>query len=207
MSERRQAAPHTILFAAVAVAVLAGGAAAVAVGPRAAPTFHGTTFTELAPAPGFALVDTDSRAVSLDDLRGAPALLFFGFTHCPDVCPLTLAKLTRAIERAGRSARDVRVVLVTVDPERDTPEVLGRYVRGFGPAVLGLTGDSASLAEARAGYGAYVQVHEGEHAGHVEVVHSSAVYGIDRHGNLAVVISESAAEDEVMDDVRALARL
>jgi protein SCO1 len=201
----RRTMPRLLIVLAVAAAASAAGALAMAL-PRGEPAFHGTTFTELTRAPDFALTDTEGRTVTLADLEGAPALLFFGFTHCPDVCPLTLAKLTRALERAGRAGRGVRVVLVTLDPERDTPEVLGRYVRGFGPAVVGLTGDSAVLADARAGYGAYVRRDDG-HARHGGMVHSSAVYGIDRRGNLAVVINEAAPEDAVVDDVRALARM
>lgn len=202
---QRRIVPRLLIILAVAAAASTAGALAMAL-PRGKPAFHGTTFTELTRAPDFALTDTEGRTVTLAELEGAPALLFFGFTHCPDVCPLTLAKLTRALERAGRAGRGVRVVLVTLDPERDTPEVLGRYVRGFGPAVMGLTGDSAALADARAGYGAYVRRDDG-HAMHAGMVHSSAVYGIDRRGNLAVVINEAAPDDEVVDDVRALARM
>jgi protein SCO1 len=205
MTQRTRPMPRLLIVLAVAAAASTAGALAMAL-PRGEPAFHGTTFTELTRAPDFALTDPEGRTVTLADLEGAPALLFFGFTHCPDVCPLTLSKLTRALERAGRAGRGVRVVLVTVDPERDTPEVLGWYVRGFGPAVMGLTGDSAALAEARAGYGAYVRRDDG-HAMHAGMVHSSAVYGIDRRGNLAVVINEAAPEDEVVDDVRALARM
>lgn len=166
------------------------------------PAFHGTTYDEVTPAPPFSLVDHTGKRVTLDDYRGRVVLLFYGFTHCPDVCPLTLSKLARVTDGLGRRADDVQVLLVTVDPERDTPEVLGGYVRRFTPRAAGLTGDSASLARAYRGYGVYSR--EGGHHG---TTHSSVVYGIDRKGRLVVVIPPEATEDAVRDDVRALLRL
>ncbi|HEV2148574.1 MAG TPA: SCO family protein [Longimicrobiaceae bacterium] len=178
------------------------------------PTFHGTTYTEVTPAPPFALTDHTGRRVTLDDYRGKVVLLFYGFTHCPDVCPTTLAKLARVAEGLGRRADDVQILLVTVDPERDTPAALGEYVRRFGPRAAGLTGDSAALAEAYRGYGVYT-LEGGPHAaghgsasgGHRSMTHSSVVYGIDRRGRLVVVIPPEADDRAVRDDVRALLRL
>lgn len=204
----------TAVLVAVAIVVATG----VAIAPRKAPAFHGTTYTEVAPAAQFSLVDQDGRPVSLDSYRGHPVLLFFGYTRCPDVCPTTLAKLTRAMRDAGGDADDVRILLITVDPANDTPGVLRGYTRHFGPAVAGLTGDSAALAAARQGYGAYVEqmaaaapALNGEHAhapvARAKMVHSGVVYGIDRRGNLQVVISDTATPDEVRDDVRTLAGL
>lgn len=177
----------------------------------APPRFHGTTFDQVAPAADFALVDQHGRPVTRDSLRGAPALLFFGYTRCPDVCPLTLTRLLRARRDAG--AGDVRVVLVTVDPGHDTPAVMREYVDRFGGPVLGLTGDSAAVARAMASYGAYTMP-PGEHTAHAGraprtamLGHSAVVYGLDRAGNLRVVLSEGAPEDHLRDDVRALSRL
>jgi protein SCO1/2 len=169
-------------------------------------------------------VDHDGRRVSLDSYRGKPVLLFFGYTRCPDVCPTTLSKLTKAVHDAGGDAEDIRILLVTVDPANDTPGALKKYTGHFGPAVIGLTGDSASLATARHGYGAYVEkmaapapaASHGAHGGHapasaapaaMKTVHSGVVYGIDRRGNLQVVISDGAPADQVRDDVRTLAGL
>src|SRR5688500_15350506 len=87
------------------------------------PTFHGTNNDEVTPAHLFSLVDHTGRRVTLDDYRGRVVLLFFGFTHCPDVCPLTLARLARVTDGLGRRADDVQVLLATVDPARDTPAV------------------------------------------------------------------------------------
>jgi protein SCO1/2 len=212
------------LAGAALVAVLAGFATVRAL-PGAGARFHGTTYEQVAPAAPFRLTDQDGRAVTLESYRGTPVLLFFGYTHCPDICPLTLGKLARAIRDAGEDARDTRVVLVTVDPARDTPAALKAYVSRFGPRVSGLTGDSASLAEAWRGYGAYVNPEpapapaaaHGEHAGEhgaapaaakaPQVAHSGVVYGIDRDGNLQVVISDRATPEQTRDDVRTLSRL
>lgn len=208
------------LAVAAAVAILV--ATGMAIAPRGAPAFHGTTYTEVAPAAQFSLVDQDGRRVSLDSYRGKPVLLFFGYTRCPDVCPTTLNKLARAMKDAGGDAEDVQVLLITLDPANDTPGTLKTYTSHFGPAVMGLTGDSAALAAARQGYGAYVETvaanapaaGHGGHGGHAapvpaaaKTVHSGVVYGIDRRGNLQVVISDGATPEEVRDDVRTLAEL
>lgn len=218
------AAPRLALWTCVVVMMALVVGAAVAVSPRPAPRFHGTTYTEVLPAADFALTDHEGRAVTLRSYRGAPVLLFFGYTHCPDVCPLTLDRLTRALRAAGRDARDVRVLLVTLDPARDTPAALKTYAARFSPAIVGLTGDSAALAKARAGYGSFVaqvpaqpaaaHAHEGHAAAPAEseppalkTVHPGVVYGIDRRGNLQVVITEGAPVEQIADDVRTLSRL
>lgn len=259
MAENRAPAPRLALGAAVAVALAVIVGAGLSMAPAAAPAFHGTTYTEIAPAAPFSLVDHDGQAVSLDTYRGQPVLLFFGFTHCPDVCPTTLATLSKAVQAAGDAAKDVRILLVTVDPENDTPAVLKAYTARFGPAVVGLTGDADALSRARQGYGAYVEMpappppahahdhaHGMDHGDHAapsastasvppttadahgghgahdhhaapappapaaapapgRVVHSGVVYGIDRNGNLQVVISDTATPEQVRDDVRLLA--
>src|SRR5687767_10178058 len=191
--------PRLALWTCVVLMVAVVIAAAVAAAPRPAPRFHGTTYTEVLPAAEFALTDHDGRPVSLGSYRGAPVLLFFGYTHCPDVCPLTLDKLTRALRTAGSRAEDVRILLVTLDPARDTPAALKAYASRFGPAVVGLTGDSAGLAKARQGYGAYITEVPAQPASHgahasppadvavaMKTVHAGAVYGIDRRGSLQV---------------------
>jgi protein SCO1/2 len=193
----------------LACALLLGGALAAGirhVGASSA-SFHGTTYDEVSAAPDFALVDHDGRPVTLASYRGHPVLMFFGYTHCPDVCPLTLDKIRRSLRETG--AEEVRVLLVTNDPARDTPAVLRDYAARFGPQVIGLTGDSAALGRAREGYGAFFMppaAHDHGAAGRM-MSHSSVVYGIDRAGNLQVVIPEGVKQEKLTDDVRALARL
>ena len=205
------------LWAAIALACAAALGAAAVGGAAGWPgaSFHGTTYDDSGPAPAFALVDHDGRAATLESFRGHPVLLFFGYTHCPDVCPLTMARLQRSVRAAGRAGKDVRILLVTNDPKRDTPPVLKSYVSKFGPQAVGLTGDSASVARAMAGYGAYTMPaapaaaheHGGAPAKPAMISHSAVVYGIDREGRLRVVITEGAKQEWMDDDVRTLARL
>ncbi len=205
------------ILPALAAAALLGLAGAVWLAASRGPAFHGTTYDDVTPAPDLSLVDHTGRPAALRDFRGRAVLLFFGFTHCPDVCPLTLAKLARVTESLGTRPEELRILLVTVDPERDTPAALGEYVRRFTPLAVGLTGDSASLARAYRGYGVYTvpgTTHGGGHAGkHAPaapagaMTHSTAVYGIDREGRLQVVMSPGASEDDLRDDVRTLLSL
>jgi protein SCO1/2 len=214
------------------VAVLAGTgayAAWMAIPPR--PAFHGTTYEPVAPAAGFRLADTRGRTVDLSTYRGRPTLLFFGYTSCTDFCPLTLDRLSRAVRELGDDAKGARILFITVDPAHDTPSVLQRYIARFGPSVTALTGDSASLAAAWQGYSVYVMPQDGkptpaasaqhEHHGMQgaatatstspapapRLAHSGVVYGIDRAGNLRVVITEGATVESMRDDIRTLARL
>ena len=108
----------------------------------------------------------------------------------------------------GSRGDDVRVLLVSVDPERDTPAVLADYVKRFGPQVTGLTGDAEVLRRMRAQYGAYAEHGGGHGAGeHADVMHTNAVYGIDRAGKLRVLIAPDGPEEQMRDDIRTLARL
>lgn len=102
-------------------------------------------------APDFTLIDQNAQPFTLSTLRGHPAALFFGYTHCPDECPATLRRLSTAVHAQG-VPRDVRIAFITVDPERDTPPVLKRYVRIFNPDFIGLTGSFTALTRVYADY-------------------------------------------------------
>jgi protein SCO1/2 len=205
---------------AAMLAVLAGsGAYAAWLAAHAPPAFHGTSYQPVARAADFALRDQSGRPVSLASYQGRPLLLFFGYTRCSDFCPNTLDRLTRALRELGKKSGGAQVVLVTVDPAYDTPAVLREYLRRYRPAVAGLSGDSAALARVWAGYSVYVApraeappaVHAG-HAGHAAAApgataHSGVIYGVDRAGNLRVVMPEGATVEARRDDIRTLARL
>ena len=191
-----------ILLGAAALLALAGAGYLARTRP---PEFHGTTYDAVAPAPGFALVDHTGKPATLADFRGKPVLLFFGYTHCPDVCPLTLAKLARITNSLGDEAEELRILLVTTDPRRDTPAALAEYVRRFTPQAVGLTGDSVALQRALRGYGVYTL--PDEQGGHGGMTHSQAIYGIDREGRLQVVMDPGSREEELRDDVSTLLSL
>jgi protein SCO1/2 len=129
----------------------------------------------------FRLVDQDGRRVDESLLRGRPTLMFFGFTHCPDVCPTKLFEIAQVMQRLGPAADRVQVVLVSVDPERDTPELLKIYVSSFDPRFRGLTGtpdEVAAMARAWRAYYRRVPLDGGQYT----VDHTSAVYLVDAQG-------------------------
>lgn len=179
------------------------GVAVARVGlPAAGGAFTGTAYDPPMRAPDFALTDHRGDEVTLADHRGSAVIVFFGFTNCPDVCPLTLRKLTRVLGAMDADTSDVRVLLVTVDPERDTPEALARYVARFDPWVTGITGDTAALAAMRRDYGVYAGAHPGEHG--AQMTHTPAVFGIDRGGDLRVLLPMEREDEVVARDIRRL---
>jgi protein SCO1/2 len=154
-------------------------------------------------APDFALTDQHGAPFRLSSLRGHPVALFFGYTHCPDVCPTTLAALARAKRKLGADGARFDVVFVTVDPKRDTRSVVGKYVRLFDPSFIGLTGTEAQLAPIYAAYKVYHQIlpARGSAAGYL-VAHSSAVDFIDPQGRFHGFGDWSDTPDELAADVR-----
>jgi protein SCO1/2 len=195
------AAPFALLAAVVAFFVIA-----VVLRPgagSATPRFHGTPWEPPAPAPAFTLMAHTGEVATMDDFRGHPVLLFFGYTQCPDVCPMTLSRLSRVIDAIGQKAEDVRIVLVTVDPDNDSPEALARYVAGFQGPVVGMTGDPEALASIWRAYGVHAEPVASDDSHH-DVAHTEAIYGIDRAGRIRVLMQSDASEEELRADVRTL---
>ena len=140
------------------------------------PPFHGSLISPPQPAADFALTSQTQETVQLSDFHGKYVLLFFGFTNCPDECPLTMGYLKQTYDKLGDQADDVQVILITTDPDTDTPQVLGDYLNHFDPAFIGLTGTKDDLQSVWASYGVTV-MDNGE-------THSSFLYLIDPRGNL-----------------------
>jgi len=134
----------------------------------------------------FQLTDTSGRAFTRGDLTGAPTLVFFGFTHCPDVCPTTLLKLAQVRSRAA--VRGLRVLLVSVDPQRDTPSVLGPYVHAFDPKFQGLTGDPQTIARLAANFGVAVNRVELP-GGDYTMDHSAVVFVLDDAAHIVAIFT------------------
>ncbi|RYB07906.1 SCO family protein [Lichenibacterium ramalinae] len=129
----------------------------------------------------FALVDGDGRAVTQADVAGQPMLVFFGYTHCPDVCPTTLDAISQTLKALGPDGK-VRALFITLDPERDTPAVMKDYVSSFDPRILGLTGSQAAVDKVAREYRVYAKkVPTGD--GGYSVDHTGVVYLMDRKGN------------------------
>ncbi|WP_294644758.1 SCO family protein [uncultured Aureimonas sp.] len=129
----------------------------------------------------FALIDEDGKPRAWSDFRGKPAAVFFGFTHCPDICPTTLGELSVLLADLGPRSDDLGVILVSGDPERDTPEVLNAYLQSFDPRIVGLTGTEAEVDRAFAAFKAYRRKVPTE-GGDYTVDHSAGVYLYDRDG-------------------------
>jgi protein SCO1 len=134
----------------------------------------------------FHLTDQAGRPFSLHDLQGSPSLVFFGFTHCPDVCPTTLVKLAQVKKTAA--VPGLKVLLVTVDPERDTPSVLGLYVHAFSPDFIGLTGDNRAIVKMAANFGVAVNKVDLP-GGDYTMDHSAVVFLLNNQGRVAGIFT------------------
>ncbi|MGY1530807.1 SCO family protein [Luteimonas sp. A649] len=159
-------------------------------------------FEPPAAAPGLDLAASNGGTLSLADYRGRVVLIAFGFTACPEVCPTTLAVLAQARKRLGPQGKDVQVVFVTVDPERDDAERMRGYLRAFDPGFVGGTGTPAQLAAVRARYGVMAQRQAVGDS--YTVGHSSSVYLVDREGLLRGMMPYGRPAGDFVHDVRAL---
>jgi len=159
----------------------------------------------LEPVP-FSLQHYDGSTVTEATLRGRVALLFFGYTSCPDVCPTTLAEFRLLAGALGDQAGEVAFVFVTVDPQRDTPQQLRRYVGNFDRRFYGLTGSDQALDALYRPYGVYHEKRElGSAAGYL-VDHTASVYVLDRQGRLVLTFPYGLGWQAMLEDVRALLR-
>jgi protein SCO1/2 len=150
----------------------------------------------------FALTDPGGRRVPWTEIGGRRQLVFFGFTNCPDACPTTLARATQALDALGEDGKDMRVVLVSVDPDRDTPEVVGRYVAGFGPRAVGYTGDAASVDAAAAAFGVFREKLPPMPGGAYMVNHSAALFLLGADDTIVEIIPFGATVEEIAAAVR-----
>lgn len=167
--------------------------------------FKGTEYVDPQPAPEFALARSDGSRLRLSDLRGQVVVLFFGFTSCPDVCPTTLSDARRILEGLGGQGDRVAYLFVTVDPERDTPEVLENYISAFHPAIVGLTEAPEALTQVWQDYGIYVEHVPLDDAGHgYSVTHTARVFVIDGAGRLRLSYSFGTPYEDILQDLRQL---
>lgn len=179
----------------------------VVVLPKLRPyTFHGTVIQSEQVSPDLTLTTQYAQQASLSDFRGKLILLYFGYTFCPDVCPTTLSEVSQAIELLGDKAEDVQVIMVTVDPERDTPEQLGTYLAHFNPEFLGMTGTQEEIDQAAALYGVYFQKHEGTEATGYLVDHTASLMVIDEEGHLKLIYPFGTPASDIADDLAYLLR-
>ncbi|GAB3793218.1 SCO family protein [Dyella agri] len=149
----------------------------------------------------FQLTDDNGKPVSAADYRGKVLLLYFGYTHCPDVCPLTLAQLHVALQKLGKQADDVRILFVSVDPARDTPAVLHAYVNAFDKRAVGLTGNPRAIEALSKRYRSAFTREPASQDGNYEVTHSSAIYVFDGDGHARVLSTPGTPQDDLVHDL------
>jgi protein SCO1/2 len=191
------------------VFISAGLTAWLAAMPPRAWAWHSSDISGALPALSFTLTRaTDASEVNAADYKGKVTLLYFGYTFCPDICPTTLLNLTIALKKLGPLADNVRVLFVTVDPNRDTLQILKQYTGAFAPQIVGLRGTADQLAELAKRYRVAYSVNPATKDHPYEVTHSSAVYVFDRNGEVRLLFSGLATAkpdlDGVADDLRTL---
>jgi protein SCO1/2 len=169
--------------------------------------WHASDVTGMMPNLEFTLTGPDGKQVDASSLQGKPVLVFFGFTSCPDVCPTTLTQLSVVMKKLGPQADNIQILLVSVDPGRDTPEIMKNYTASFGPWLLGLTGSEEALATLRKAYGVYAAMESSDDKGAYNVMHSAAVFGFDAKGQARLLISDVADSDAVVSDLKNLINL
>ncbi len=168
------------------------------------PKFRSTDITGADFGRQLALTGHDGKPRTLADFRGKAVVLFFGYTHCPDVCPTTLADVAAALKTLGGDADRVQVLFVTVDPERDTPEVLSKYVPAFDPRFLGLYGDAEATQRAAREFKIIYEKRPGSAPGAYTVDHSAQVYVFDPEGRIRLFVRQDRIAQDLAGDLRRL---
>jgi len=164
--------------------------------------FKSTAITGAEYGRSLELQDTSGRLRHLADFRGKAVVLFFGFTHCPDVCPTTLADLAGVVKTLGPAADRVQVLFVTVDPERDTAEALAKYVGAFDPRFIALRGDLAATQRVAKEFKIYFEKRkQGES---YTIDHSAQSYVIDPQGRLRLLVRHDRLAQDLPDDLRVI---
>jgi len=164
-------------------------------------TYQGVLIDPPAPAADFELTDQNGQPYRLSDQGGKVILIFFGYTNCPDVCPLTLTEFKRIKEGLGDKAQDVHFVYITVDPERDTVERMKFYVGNFDPSFIALTSDRETLQPIWDAYGVYQERQDvGSAAGYL-VDHTARIYTIDKGGNWRINYPFGMDTDKITEDI------
>ncbi len=160
----------------------------------------------LMPELEFELIDTSGDTITADETDGEIRMVFFGFTSCPDVCPATLQKLSRAVkDMPGELQQDTRIVFISVDPGRDTPERIESYVGFFSERAIGLTGEEKALRELSKRYRTTFGYDDPDEKGNYNVSHSGAVYVFDREGDARLLFRPDLSVEDIRADLVALA--
>jgi len=193
----RRHALHVIFAIAATCAALA---ACTPEGPK----FQASDVTGATFGRNFSLTDAAGRPRTLADYRGKAVVIFFGYTQCPDVCPTTLAELAEVMKRLGPDADRVQVLFVTIDPERDTADLLSQYVPAFDPRFMGLRGDAAATEAVAKEFKIIYQKQPGATPGSYTMDHSAGTYIFDPQGRLRLYVSYGQGPEVFAHDLREL---
>jgi len=178
--------------------------ALLAAGCDGGPKFKSTDITGAEYGKALDLTDHNGKPRHLEDFRGKAVVVFFGFTHCPDVCPTTLAEMSQVVKQLGPDGDRVQVLLVTVDPERDTREALAKYVTAFDPRFLGMYGDLEATRRVAKDFKVYFEKRKTGDSYSVD--HSAQSYVIDPQGRLRLFVRHDRISSDLPDDLKTLLR-
>lgn len=173
--------------------------------PKLPSPFHAAEVGAKVAQADFRLTDHNGKPRSLADFRGKAVVVFFGYTHCPDVCPTTLADLAQVMRLLGKDAERVQVLFITVDPERDKPELMAQYVPTFHPSFLGLHGDAQATAQAAGAFGVTFQKQPTSSGYNMD--HSAGTFLIDPQGRVRLLAPYAQRADWLAEDIRLLLAL
>jgi protein SCO1/2 len=186
----------------VAVALVGIGLGVILFRPH---TYAGTVLQSLRPAPTLeGLTFSNGEPADLGLYEGDIVLMYFGYTHCPDICPTSMATIARAREALGGDAERVHALLVTVDPKRDTPDALNEYLANFDESFLGVTGPEETLMSTAMLYGVHSEVHDEAEAVGYTVDHTGTIIAIDTDGHVRVLYSHTVDADALSADLAEL---
>jgi protein SCO1 len=168
------------------------------------PTFQNTDLTGLDYAKGFSLTDHNGKPRTLADFKGKLVVLFFGYTQCPDVCPTTMAEMAAVMKELGPSSDEVQVLFVTLDPERDTQQLLASYVPAFDKRFIGLRGTPEQIAATVKEFKFYYKKVPGKEPGSYSVDHMTGSYVFDKEGRLRLLLRHGKGPAPIVHDLRQL---
>jgi protein SCO1 len=169
-----------------------------------APQFNSVDITGADYGSTLALPDANGALRSLKEFEGKVVAVFFGYTHCPDVCPTSLALLADVIQRLGADGERVQTIFVSVDPERDTPAQLGAYVKAFHPSFIGLAGSLEQTAQAAKAFKVFYQKVDDKGDGRYNVDHTAGIYLFDAQGRIRLFVRHGETPERLMADIKIL---
>ncbi|MGE4125660.1 MAG: SCO family protein [Pusillimonas sp.] len=175
-----------------------------ACGPEPKQAFLGSDITGTGLGKDLAMVDHTGQPRTLANYKGKALVVFFGFTHCPDVCPTALAQLAQTTQLLGDRASEVQILMVSVDPERDTPDIMGRYVKAFDDTFIGLTGTPQQLQQTAKSFKAYYAKVPDKINNTYSMDHSASFYLFDKTGQARVLASGTSSAQDLASDIKSI---